>query len=88
MKLLEEMKRSGTALHLGITSHSEGAALMALDLFDFETLMFPINWHMHMAIGFGDRIPKKAGRQGHHRSAHHSREDQGRDNNDPGGRRS
>lgn len=64
MKLLEEMKRSGTALHLGITSHSEGAALMALDQYEFETLMFPINWHMHMAIGFGDRVLRKARQRG------------------------
>ena len=64
MKLLEEMKRSGTALHLGITCHSEKAALMAVDLFDFETIMFPINWHMHMAVGFGDKILPKARQKG------------------------
>ena len=60
MRLMEELKRSGTARHLGITAHSEGAALKAMELFDFETILFPINWHMHKALGYGDRVLQKA----------------------------
>ena len=55
MKLMEELKKSGTARFLGITAHSESAALKAMELFDFDTLMFSANWQMNMAIGYGTR---------------------------------
>ncbi|MBQ9009931.1 MAG: aldo/keto reductase [Clostridia bacterium] len=60
MRLMEELKKSGTARFLGITAHSEGAALKALELFDFDTVLFPTNWQMNMAIGYGDQIIRKA----------------------------
>ncbi len=64
MKLVEELRRSGTARHVGFTTHSEGAALTAMDLYDFESVMLPANWHMNMAIGYGDRMLKKAKEKG------------------------
>ena len=64
MRLMEELKKSGTAKHLGITAHSEGAALKAMELFDFETVLFPINWQMNKALGYGNRVLKKAREKG------------------------
>ena len=64
MRLMEEFKKSGTARHLGITAHSEGAALKAMSLFDFETVLFPINWQMNMATGYGNRVLKMAREKG------------------------
>jgi aryl-alcohol dehydrogenase-like predicted oxidoreductase len=49
-------KAAGTLRHLGITCHSEEAALRALELYDFETIMFPTNWGLHMKKGFGEKV--------------------------------
>lgn len=62
MRLMEQLHKDGT--HVGITAHSEGAALMALSLYDFETLLFPFNWQMNMAIGYGNRVLEDAHRKG------------------------
>lgn len=61
MEMLRDMKEKGIAVRLGITAHSEEVALKALELYDFDTVLFPFNWHMHMAYGMGDRLLKKAG---------------------------
>ena len=60
MRLMEEVKKDGTARFLGITAHSEGAALKALELYDFDTLLFSTNWQMNLSIHYGDRILAKA----------------------------
>lgn len=60
MKLLKELKKNGTVRFLGITAHSEKAALKALSLYDFDTVLFPTNWQMNMATGYGNRILSKA----------------------------
>ena len=58
MELMAEMKEKGIARKLGITAHSEAVALKALELYDFDTVLFPFNWHMHMAHGMaGTLIP-------------------------------
>lgn len=56
VELLDEIRANGIALNIGITAHSEAAALKALEKYDFDTVMFPINWHMHMEHGFGTKL--------------------------------
>lgn len=56
MELLSDMKEKGYARKLGITAHDEDVALKALDLYDFDSVLFPFNWHMHMARKMGDRL--------------------------------
>lgn len=56
MQTLIRMKNEGIARHLGITCHNEDAALRALELYDFDTVMFPVNWAMNMGKQFGNRI--------------------------------
>jgi len=56
MRLVEDMKSQGVIANAGITAHSEGAALKALEYYDFDTVLFPFNWHMNMALGYGDRL--------------------------------
>lgn len=58
MELLRDMKEKGIARKIGITAHSEAAAVRALELYDFDTVMFPMNWHMYMEHGMGKRIIK------------------------------
>ncbi len=64
MELMREMKEKGIARKIGITAHSEDAALKALDLYDFDTVLFPFNWHMFMAHGLGARLLKTAKERG------------------------
>lgn len=59
-----KMKREGYVSHLGITCHGEEAALHALSLYDFETVLFPLNWHMNLAHGYGSRIAAEVKRRG------------------------
>jgi len=56
MEVLLRAKESGLIRHIGLTAHSEDAAILALANYDFETVMFPINWALNMGKGFGDRL--------------------------------
>ncbi len=49
-------KEQGLFKHLGITCHSEEAAIKALEQYDFETVLFPVNWGMYKSKGFGKRV--------------------------------
>lgn len=51
--------QEGTLKHLGITCHSEAAGLRALELFDFETVLFPTNWGLNLKLGFGNKLMAK-----------------------------
>ncbi len=51
-----QAKEAGVLKHLGITCHSEAAALRALEYYDFETILFPTNWGLHQAKGFGNDV--------------------------------
>ena len=64
MELMFEMKQKGIARKLGITAHSEAVALKALSLYDFDTVLFPFNWHMNMAHGMGNRLIAAAREKG------------------------
>ena len=64
MELMREMKEKGIARKIGITAHSEDAALAALELYDFDTVLFPFNWHMVLAHGMGKRLLKTAKERG------------------------
>ncbi len=64
MELMREMKEKGIARKLGITAHSEAVALKALEMYDFDTVLFPINWHMHMAHSMGSRLIETVKKKG------------------------
>ena len=64
MELMRDMKEKGVARKLGITAHSEAVALKALELYDFDTVLFPFNWHMNMAHGMGGTLARVAKEQG------------------------
>ncbi len=56
METLFRAKEEGVAKHLGVTGHSEEAVLRALSLYDFDTVLFPTNWALHMGKGIGGRL--------------------------------
>ena len=60
MEMMREMKEKGLARRLGITAHSQQVALKALEYYDFDTVLFPFNWHMNMAYGMGNQLLKTA----------------------------
>lgn len=64
MELMRDMKEKGITRKLGITAHSEAVALKALALYDFDTVLFPFNWHMSMVHGMGDTLVKTAKEKG------------------------
>ncbi|MBP5728855.1 MAG: aldo/keto reductase, partial [Clostridia bacterium] len=56
MELMRTLKERGIARYVGFTAHSEDAALKMLDLFPFDTVLFPFNWFMNMEHGMGNRL--------------------------------
>lgn len=61
---LVEAKRRGLARFVGFSAHHEEAACMLIDAFDFDTVMFPVNWVMWLAHGTGRRVLEKAKAKG------------------------
>lgn len=57
-------KEAGEVKHLGITCHSEEAALRALELYPFETVLFPTNWALHLKKGFAGKLAAVAKERG------------------------
>lgn len=60
MELMIRAKEEGIVRKLGITCHNEDIALKALSLYDFDTVMFPMNWGMNLGKNFGSRISQAA----------------------------
>ncbi len=59
MEMMRALKERGIARFLGFTAHSEDAALRMLELFPFDTVLFPFNWFMHMEHGMGNRLMRE-----------------------------
>ena len=60
MEMVSTLKQRGIARNVGITAHNEEAALRCLELYDFDTVLFPFNWFMNMEHGMGSRLIKAA----------------------------
>ena len=60
MEMMIKAKQEGRVRKLGITAHTEEIALKAMALYDFDTVMFPINWQMNMRNGMGNELCKEA----------------------------
>ena len=53
-------KEQGYIRHIGFSAHSEEAAEALMDMFDFDSVLFPYNWVNIHTSGFGKRIYTKA----------------------------
>jgi len=60
MELLVKAKQQGRVRFLGFSAHSEEAALAALQKFDFDTVLFPINFVCWFEGDFGSALVEKA----------------------------
>lgn len=52
----EAGRKAGKIRHLGFSAHSEEAALALLDHFDFDTVLFPVNFVLTSQKNFGPRV--------------------------------
>lgn len=64
MELLLRLKRDGVIRKLGISAHSERAALECLQLYPFDSVMFPVNWMLNFGQGIGDELTKAKAAEG------------------------
>jgi aryl-alcohol dehydrogenase-like predicted oxidoreductase len=64
MDMLQERKRAGQIRFLGFSAHSVEAACAALDRYEFDSVLFPINFGCFYEGDFGAEVIQKAKKQG------------------------
>jgi predicted aldo/keto reductase-like oxidoreductase len=64
METILEAKKAGKIKHIGFSAHTTRAALQALKQFQFDTVMFPINFVEYYTIGYGKAVLAEAKTQG------------------------
>jgi len=55
-----EAKKAGVIRHLGFSAHSPQAALAAMKEFDFDTILYPVNFCTHYKSKFDQKVLAKA----------------------------
>ncbi|MBN2375415.1 MAG: aldo/keto reductase [Sedimentisphaerales bacterium] len=64
MEVFIEAQKSGRVRHLGFSAHSVEAALAAMDSYDFDSILFPINFATFYQGNFGPRVIARAQQKG------------------------
>lgn len=64
LETILKAKKEGEIRHIGFSAHSTEAALAALNGFDFDTCMFPINFVEWFKTGFGREVLARAAERG------------------------
>ena len=64
METLIEAKKSGLVRYLGFSAHSVEAALAAMDRYDFDSVLFPINFVCYYSGNLGRQVIEKAKSKG------------------------
>lgn len=64
MEVLAEAKKAGTIRFLGFSAHSPQAALAAMARFDFDTILYPVNFACDIRAGFSDAVLAEAKKRG------------------------
>ena len=60
LEAIIEAKEEGLVKNIGFSAHKEWAALKLIKSFDFDTVMFPINWNYWFNYDQGPDLIKKA----------------------------
>ncbi len=63
MEVLLQARRSGKVRHLGFSAHSIETALAALDRYDFDSVLFPINFACDISSRFSEKVIEAARRR-------------------------
>lgn len=56
MEVLVKAREEGKIRYLGFSAHDEEVAIEALDLFDWDSVLFPVNYVCFATSGFGKRL--------------------------------
>lgn len=56
METLVQAKQEGKIKHIGFSAHHVDAALLAMQMFDFDSILFPINFACWNAGNFGPQV--------------------------------
>src|ERR1700692_2790266 len=60
METMEAAKKEGKIRYIGFSVHSAETALAAMDRYNFDTVLFPVNFVLFTQANFGPQILKKA----------------------------
>ncbi len=60
LEAILEAREKGIVRYIGFSAHSEEYALKLMDLYNFDTVMFPINWNYWLNYNQGEAVIKKA----------------------------
>ena len=60
IETMEAAKKEGKIRYIGFSVHSAETAVAALERYNFDTILFPVNWVLFTQAGFGPQILKKA----------------------------
>ncbi len=60
METMEVAKKEGKIRYIGFSVHSVETALAALGRYNFDTVLFPVNWVLFSQANFGPQILKRA----------------------------
>ena len=64
IEALAEARDQGLVRYLGFSAHSEEAAIALLDRFEFDSVLFPLNWVCWHQSHFGPSLVEKAQEKG------------------------
>jgi aryl-alcohol dehydrogenase-like predicted oxidoreductase len=64
LETFQEAREAGQVRYLGFSAHSEEVALALMDAFDFNSVLFPLNWVNFLEADFGPRVVEKATSKG------------------------
>lgn len=64
METITKAKQEGKIKHIGFSAHSVDAALLAIQNFDFDSILFPINFACWNAGNFGPQVFAEAEKRG------------------------
>src|SRR6202034_3973570 len=59
METMEAAKKEGKIRYIGFSVHSAETAVAAMERYNFDTILFPVNWVLFTQAGFGPQILKK-----------------------------
>jgi len=60
LEAIQEAKEEGLINYIGFSAHSEWAALKLMKAFDFDTVMFPVNWNYWFNNNQGQKVIEEA----------------------------
>ena len=64
METFVKAKQQGLIKHIGFSAHSEEAALALMDRYEFDSILFPVNWVNILNGGFGIKVLQRAQEKG------------------------